>query len=358
MNKVLFVGGSFDEEGGKPSGLVRRFIKSLNFKDITVFNGGYYNELQTLLDSVINYDVVFWWANVPNNLEKIRNVKSVNPKVILITSKNNDGDRYEFPTLINKALGDKSNLVAEFKKNNNDIYDMRIFDPLGTIWYAGNDIDTCARNLLNRLLFLISITRVPSIQCNIQNDITIPDEENFFSFVKNIAETFHQIIPHDETVNRFLGNSSFRCQRGFPSFRGKDDIVFMSQRNVDKRYIDRDAFVPTVLGENNSLYYYGDKKPSVDSSIQLRLYKILPNINYMIHAHCYIENAPFTKTAIPCGGLEEVGEILNIIGDKNSGFYAVNLIGHGCTVMSSDVNKLSDVKFVSRNTPEYLDGII
>lgn len=33
-------------------------------------------------------------------------------------------------------------------------------------------------------------------------------------------------------------------------------------------------------------------------------------------------------------------------------FYKINLIGHGCTIMSNDVEKLKNVEFVSRKLPE------
>ena len=131
-------------------------------------------------------------------------------------------------------------------------------------------------------------------------------------------------------MTRFLGNSSFRCQRGFPSFRGNKDIIFVSRRNVDKRFIDKDHFVGSVLLEDGSVGYYGEYKPSVDTPIQLRLYNLLPKINFMIHSHCYINAAPFTKTPVPCGAVEEVDEIMEIIGQgRSQPFYAINLIGHG-----------------------------
>ena len=33
-----------------------------------------YNELNKILEMTINYDTVIWWANVANELSKIRNV--------------------------------------------------------------------------------------------------------------------------------------------------------------------------------------------------------------------------------------------------------------------------------------------
>ena len=122
---------------------------------------------------------------------------------------------------------------------------------------------------------------------------------------------------------------------------------------VDKMYIDIDAFVPTYLGEDGNLYYYGDRKPSVDSPIQVRLYQALPNINYMIHAHCYVKNAESTDVALPCGAIEEVEEILKHILDRTKNFYALNLKGHGMIIMGNSVDDLRGMEFCSR--PELED---
>ena len=47
----------------------------------------------------------------PNDFEKVRNVKEVAPKVMLVTSKRNDGGKYQFNELVQRALGSKSNLL-------------------------------------------------------------------------------------------------------------------------------------------------------------------------------------------------------------------------------------------------------
>lgn len=356
---VLFVGGNFDDEGGKPSSVVNKFYSCLidnnNIDNVTLFNGGYYNELKKILNSCVNYDVVFWWANVPNNKPKIRNVKKINPKTLLVTSKRNNNSEYSFADLINKALLVKANLCIEFSKET-ECFKMMIFDPLGNSWYNGTDISKCCNIMIDRLMFLKSITRQSTTNIPNDNDIIVPDDIEFFNIVKQYAEVFHALINPAKDVTRFLGNSSFRCQRGFPSFK-KDGVVYVSCRNVDKRFISKENFVPTIY-KNGEIYYYGDNKPSVDTPIQLRLYNTLPNINYMIHAHVYIDGAPFTSNMIPCGGIEEVDEIMSVIKNNfsslNENFYVINLIGHGCIVMSSDVEKLKKLKYIGRNAPEFM----
>lgn len=353
-NRILFVGGNFDLNGGKRSKIVDLFSK--NLPNVTLYNGGNYNELEKIIQKVKDYDIVLWWANVSNDLNKIRNVKEINNKVMLVSSKRNNGE-YEFQELIHKSLAIKANLTVEFS-NKDGYYNMRLFDPLGNIWYDGVNINECSYALLDRLNFIKNVTRKPTIKSEENYDNLkqiISNKTDFLNIVKDYAYKFADIMNLSNYIYRFLGNASFRCQRGFPSFRDKD-YIFVSKRNVNKEFISIDDFVPVYL-KDNKVYYSSCNKPSVDTYIQVNLYKILKNINYMIHSHCYINNAPFTKCAIPCGALEEVDEILNLIKDKYNGdydrdFYLINLLGHGSIMMSSDVSKLKNMDIVSRTIPE------
>ncbi len=346
-SKILLVGGTFDDKEGIPSSLVSKFSEALNVDK--VYNGGNYTALTTIIEEVEFYDVVFWWANVSNDHEKIRDVKSFNPKTLLVISKRNDNENYSFPTLIKRALEQKANLVIEFSKV--DKFHMRVFDPLGTIWYEGFSIEDCSSAILKRLELLTLVTRVPTT--SIGKAILAPKNDEFYEYVKDKAITFHNLIPHDEEVTRFLGNSSFRCQKGFPSFRA-DDSIYVSRRNIDKRYITKENFVKTFITKKGEVLYYGKHKPSVDTPVQLKLYDLFKNINYMVHAHCYVQNGIFTTTAIPCGAIEEVEEIKKITTDFKKRSYAFNLIGHGCIITGNTVNDLTKFKFHARKIPEKL----
>ena len=78
----------------------------------------------------------------------------------------------------------------------------------------------------------------------------------------------------------------------------------------------------------------------------------------MIHAHVYIKDAPCTDIPIPCGGLEEVEEVLKTIdkyyNSRNESYYAINLIGHGCIVMANSSKLLNNLEYVARNVPEII----
>ena len=379
--KVLMIGGTWDEDGGRSSGLINKMTAALEKNEdveLTSLNGGFYNNLKTEIEKCTEYDFVFWFANVvDNSLEKIRNVKDINPYCLLITSKRNDNNKYNFMDLEQRALQLKANLVFEFAKQESGVFKMRVFDPLGDLWYEGEDIDEAVSSAVKRLRFLKSITRQGTVHGNTSRDDIfsqffdkndagqfIPDTETaeFINIVRDNATVFHDILQPAEGVKRFLGNCSMRhryetrCMNGFPSIR-KGDYIFASKRNINKEKIDINSFVPVFLDKDNTLYYYGDNKPSVDTPIQTRLYKLLPNINFMMHAHVYTKNGIFTENPVPCGAIEEVDEILKLIdkeygGDRTRTEYKINLIGHGCLIMGSSPEYIKTAKYYARPIPE------
>lgn len=382
MNKILIVGGTFDHEGGRPSGLVRSIIEGLHDTkafDIAAVNGGTVADLHdVILPSVTDYKIVFWFANVSNDEVKLRDVKSINPKCLLVTSKRNDDSKYTFAELISRALSVKANLTIEFSRRE-AIFNMMLFDPLGNVFYDGTEVSELCTKLSTRLVQLLGFTRVPTIQETSLETPEVPNESEFFSFAHSCADIFHNLIRPAKGTERFLGNLSFRCQNGFPSFRGENGIIYVSKRNVDKSDIEAASFVPTFLDENTNVKYFGENKPSVDTPVQLRLYKMFPWANYMIHAHCYVNTTGIsdvmmfsTKSPVPCGALEEVQEIFNVIPklitdpegtiwmfNKNAPrLLAINLVGHGCILIAKDTEILKELQnhkdncFIQRPLPE------
>ena len=365
MKKILLVGGNFDNAGGRPSGLFEKICNEVKVREYEgkiladVYNGGFVDELRNnILPQVKDFDIVVWAPNVPNTEEKIRNVKEINPKTILISTKRNNNE-YNFAELISRALAQKSNLVIEFSKflENPSIYKMMVFDPLGNKFFDGTSVENMVNVLLKRALELTDFTRIGSKQSDKSTIPSVPNEKKFFEFARSCSDIFHNLINPAEGTTRFLGNMSFRCQNGFPSFRGKDNIIYVSKRNVDKRFIDANSFVATYMGENGEVRYFGDAKPSVDTPVQQRLYQMFPNMNYMIHAHCYFNgtglkelksdgNVYKTKIPVPCGAIEEVKEIVNaihIFDINDARFIAINLTGHGCLLMASDVREFTEL---------------
>lgn len=350
-SKILIVGGSWDLNGGRESGFIKKFYLELSTynNNITYLNGGNYNDLQTILNSVKDYDVVCWFANVDNSLPKVRSVKKINPYTILIGSKRNDNNKYSFVEVLNRTLMERHNLSIEFSKQEG-IYKMLLFDPLGSKWYEGTNISDLVQNLYKRLLFISNAKREHTY--NIEGEIEIPNNEEFFSFVREAAETFHKTIDHSEGVTKFMGNASFR---------GKDNYLFVSKRDVDKSNIDKNNFVACQLN-NGILYYYGDTKPSKDTISQANLYNLFPNINYMIHSHCYAIDGKYTEMPVPCGSLDEIDEITKVIDNQYGGnyglsLYKINYLGHGCLLLGKSVDDLKTTHFIPRIFPEELPNV-
>ena len=370
MNKILIIGGNWDNEGGRPSKLIAKLsdciLSSIYEVEVNTRNGGNYSKLQDILKTTTEYDYVFWFANVSNDEEKVRDVKSINPKCLLITSKRNDDNKYDLEELLQRALSIKANLCFEFSKIADRMFNIRVFDPLGCVWYNGTDIERAVDKTMDRLNYLSTVTRKASVQVDGTPTFEFNEKDKeFLDFVKSSAETFHKLMCLPPDVKRFVGNASLRfkeptrCMSGFPAIR-KDDLVLISRRNVDKTGISEKDFVVCYLDENNNTAYMGENKPSVDSPVQLRLFKTLPNIDYILHGHCYIKNAPMTKRAIPCGAVEEVSETLNVLQDNygslNEEFYTLNLKGHGCLIMASaeQLSKMKSVEFYTRPLPELM----
>ncbi len=379
MTKVLVVGGTFDREGGRPSSMAASIIDCIRKDpeiDVTAVNGGLVDDLcQEILPAVVDFKVVLWFANVSNDETKFRDVKAINPKCILVTSKRNDDNKYTFAELINRALAIKANLTIEFSKDSSGLFNMMLFDPLGNVFYDGFNIAEMCSYLTCRIHQLLAFTRVPTVQETALAFPTVPNETQFFNFAHSCADIFHNLIRPAKGTERFLGNMSFRCQNGFPSFRGENGIVYVSRRNVDKSDINADSFVPAYLDEDMNVKYFGDYKPSVDTPVQLRLYKLFPWANYMLHAHCYVDFKEAidgvlsfdTSKPIPCGAIEEVQEIMERYSLyeadhsklNNLRLLAINLAGHGCILIAKDVTifeelqKYKDSCFISRPTPEY-----
>lgn len=380
---ILFVAGTYDTNGGRASGLAKKIRDVLSENNVIEFyNGGSYDFLANLMhqiESKPTYDSIWWFANVPNDLPKLKGVKEVQPYTMLVSSKRNNNE-YSDMEVVQRALAKKANLLFEFSKADAQ-FKMRVLDPLGCIWANTFDVNEAVTKAMDRLAYLKSITRQQTVKSDMSNGlvlswyfdsfkmpehesdkvITVPDKSDFVNLIHDYAEIMQtKIMPMKNTV-RFLGNASLklppqvgRCGKTMPSFL-HNNMVFVSKRNVPKQFIEMDDFVPVYM-QDEKLYYCGENKPSVDAPVQIRLYAGLPNIRYMIHFHAYILNAPFTSKAIPCGAIDEVEEVFKLIDEhyksRKLNNYVVNLKGHGAIVMADDVEKLKGYTLIKREMPE------
>ena len=347
MKKSLFVGGTFNGSFGKYSKLADQIFQGLSLVRFDYFNGGSFEDLEKIAESVENYSSVFWFPYIPEEKTEItRRLKRKTSSFTLTTSKRNLENKFGFADLVYFALQNRSNLYVEFNKEKG-LYHARVLDVLGNVYlnYSPN-MNLVGNVLKKRSEELSSYNRVSS--SSVGKEVKSPENTEFFSRVSKYANVFHDLI-HPKNTERFLGNASFRCERGFPSFR-ENGLVFVSQRNIDKREIGKDSFV--AVKEKLPVEYFGNKKPSVDTPIQIRLYNNYRNVNYMLHSHTYVSGAVSTKRLLPCGAVEEADEIMSLFPDKNETNFAVNLRGHGSLVLVSDPKNLDKINYQARKMPE------
>lgn len=380
MNRITIVCGRWDDAGGKPSSVMKDLIKGIKasniYDQVTVFNGGHIAKLTRGIPQSFHLDeadVILWFVDIKNNYKKRRNIKELYPKSILVTSKNNCDEVYSFQEIIAHALALKSNLVLEIFKED-DVYVGQLLDPLGNMWCTPTPhFGKLGKIIAKRTNYLRKITRKPTLwspETLLRAPLYDGEVNEFYSIARQSAEEFHKLINPAEGVKRFLGNASFRCMGGFPSFKTTDGIIYVSRRNLDKRIIGPDGFVQVGYNQDKDITWYrGDHKPSVDTVIQVQIYRKFPSIRFMIHSHLYAElpggqSLPATKKMVPCGGLEEVDEILNALHkynetnvykiDYNTGF-AINLVGHGSLIAVTKPEDFRLCQYIKRPVPEILE---
>lgn len=359
--RVALVGGKFDVNGGRRSGYVARLKQALEGRaDVVLYqNGGHYDSLAGLVDFFVSVDVVLWFADVPNELPKlVGDIKKRWPTLFLVTSKANFDDTglgtpYNWSEILGRALKVKANLTVEFTGHPREV-EATVLDPLGSAYCLGEkNIEVVAKTLVDRLERLRQFKRVACKQVGDGKRIEPPQNaelDRFYAIVREQAEKFHAII-HDVGHERMMGNASFRCAKGFPSFR-EGFLLYVSQRDIDKRFIGPDAFVAVSADALDPVYYYGPAKPSVDTPIQVRLYSMYSRVRFMLHSHTYIEGAPTTKEPIPCGAVEEADAVGELVPDLESSDFCVNLLGHGSIVFASNLDALGGQPWIPRPVPE------
>lgn len=336
--KILLVGGDWDRKGGRESYLV----STIKNKEIEILNGGNFEDLKNIIDA----DALIWMPNISNDEEKILpTLKKKKPSLLLVQSKRKRN--YSDFEIVKRLLASHSSLgitITDDKK-------FSVIDPLGNLWLENSDINSAVDLVVDRLKKYKGMTRLRSK--NSEELLSFKLEESFLNAVTKSANTFDHLI---KAINpeRFLGNASTRCAHGFPSYRKEKDWCIVSRRNINKSIISDNGFVPVRL-KDGIVEYCGDHKPSVDTPIQLKLYSIYRNVNYIVHGHVYAKDAPFTKNHVPCGYLEEVEEILEQQPDVNATNFCINLKGHGCIVLAASPDFINSVEFIERPTFELQD---
>jgi len=310
-------------------------------------NGGNLDELKLDFSQI---PALLWIPNIDNSEDKILpRIKAQNRTMLLISSKRCVENRYRESDVVGRLLKTRSNLGIMIEKE--DRYRFKLLDPLGNIFCNTVDVGELCQSLKQRVEFLLSRTRSSSLKHGERKAFSI--SPGFIEAVRLYGDRFAEYV-NAINPNRFLGNAATRCSYGFPAHKCGNRI-FVSRRDVDKQGISENDFVEidALVGtEGPQIAYWGDQKPSVDAPIQILLFNQYPNVNYIIHGHVYVKDAPMTENKMPCGALEEFGEILRVLPDSSSANFAVNLRGHGCLILAKDLDYFDQVTLVGRQFPE------
>lgn len=316
--KVLVVGGFFGKLP-KPSSVVTKLSESLSANQV---NGGSLEDLKVASETVKNYDLVLWMADIDNSEEDIKFIKKTGAVLIVSKVLRENRTRIDAVTRIFKFGG---NAVIAISKEQS-LFNFELVDALGNTWFKGEDIQSLSKSIKELNEWTKESIRKPSVKIESPLDRLI--EINKIVQVQSAAQNI-----------RYFGNLSTRCTKMFPSSRIDETHMYVSARNTDKSSLTKEDMVYATLYEDK-LEYSGDRKPSVDSPVQLELYRMFPCINYMIHGHAFVKDAPVTEHYYPCGDMREVPEISKLITKPNG---IINLKNHGFLIYSDTLDSLEEL---------------
>lgn len=323
--KTLVVGGKFDYEGWyqqRSSKIIELLAKAIGAN--AVYNGGTHKDLCNM--NLSGYDLIIWAADVDNHIKKFYPKKD--PGAVLIVTKVLRENRTQADAL-QRVFAMHGNAVITIDKEEELLFGFKLIDALNNSWGESRNIENLAEYITKFYEWSKGSQRIWSEQ------YVEPSLSELIEINNQVAD-----ICEHSNVGRYFGNLSTRCMKMFPSLRQNQQMIWVSRRNVDKKRLTEKDMVLTWM-ENGIINYLGSNKPSIDTPIQIKLYKRFPSVNFMIHGHAHIAAAPTTKHYFPCGDLREVDEIVRLIEEDtrtNNGI--INLKNHGFLIYAETIERL------------------
>jgi len=310
--EVIIVGG--DPIKIKYSSIIDKIAELLPV--CTKFNGG-------IPRSIEGYDLTIWMPDISNDEKKFYPVKDVG-SVLICSKVMREG--YTHIDSVTRIFNMHGNAVIEIYKTDG-LYEFELRDALNHCW--------CDRTSSLPKLVIAIMEFYKWSKKSIRRSLTQKEYKfdvkpygHYQPFI-DLNKRFSLKVANG-CGNRYFGNYSTRCTKLFPSVR--DEYFLFSPRNVNKEFV---TLSDLVLCDYDS--YYGTVKPSVDTPVQLEIYKKFPRIKYMIHGHAYIKNCPVTKSYTPCGDLRETKGVLKVL---KIGFERINLLNHGFIICSDNLERM------------------
>ncbi len=331
--RTIFVVGNFGLEPKESS--VGKKLAALFNADI--INGGSFEDIQNV--NLRGYNLIFWMPNIDNGFEKVYPKKDTG--AVLICSKVLREGRTEIDA-ISRIFQIHGNAVIAIKSETTP-FEFKLIDALGNAWVETSDLTQLHEAVISLVEWTLGAIR--------KNTSNIGSVEYDFTPYQRFIDINRKVADKFEVVNgRFFGNCSTRCSKMFPTMKVDATHMIVSKRNVSKQRLTTDDLVLVRLLGDGTLEYYGESKPSVDTPIQISLYKDFPSVNYMIHGHTYVEGAEFTDNYFPCGDMREYYETRLFI---NRPFGVINLINHGFFMYADTLDNLEEMVdkmvFMERN---------
>lgn len=329
--KTILVGGTFSLNEGEPSTIIKLLADELNKENNECYwyNGGTSDNLLDATKMASTWkDLILWFPNISNDIKK--NYPQKNKGTVLICSKvmREGYNRYDSCSRIFTMHG---NAVIEIYKEETG-FRFILVDALANEWVNTMDISILAKAIIEFYNWTKKSIRKNTSKKSIEKQTDILNKLS--DLTKQVADKVEL-----KKGSRYFGNVSTRCESMFPTLRFNSNSFYVSARNIDKQRITSDDFV-IVTSNNSELYYEGDRKPSVDSPVQIIIYNLRPNINYMIHGHAYVKNTIETECYFPCGDIREIPYIFQAMRLNDSDFGIINLKNHGFLFYSDTIENL------------------
>lgn len=327
---IIIVGGSEN----KKSKIVQYIAEELEV--LEMINGNLTTDNLHTACYTINqdeHDMILWIPDIDNSEDKIYPEKPIGS--VLICSKVMRTNNYV--EAVKRIFMMNANAVISINKDTKP-YTFNFIDALGNSWGITQSIEELCYIIKDFYYFTKSAKRMSLIKSeNFDIDLRHEDIIKLIDINKRVSTSV------EERFNeRYFGNLSTRCFKLFPSKRIDVGFLF-SARNTDKRFLDINDMI--FVKDNK---YFSNRKPSVDTPVQLELYRKYPKINYMIHGHAYIKDAQFSKRYCLCGDVSEA-DCLDL--EENGG--VVNLINHGFLIYGTSLEQIeyisNNIKFEQRN---------
>ncbi|KKN37563.1 hypothetical protein LCGC14_0762480, partial [marine sediment metagenome] len=322
---VFVAGGTWDSVGGRPSKIIEVLADELQ---ASVINGGNVNKsIHNSEKFCKENDLIIWMPNISNEEIKIYPRKSQG-SVLICSKVMREG--YTKADSVTRIFRMHANAVIEIRKKK-DHFNFRLVDALGNSWVNTDSISNLTKAILALYKWTKESIRVGTV-CADKDTKELASLIDCTCYVANKVES--------SIGERYFGNVLTRCQKMFPGMRDTGETALVSPRNSDKRRLKVEDMV-LVVTAGESIQYWGSRKPSVDTPIQLAILANNFQINFLIHGHAYVEGAPITKHYYPCGDMREVPEIIKFTEKSANG--VINLKNHGFLMFSNTIKDMMNI---------------